>query len=106
LGIFLSGTPTKINFRQLLYSQKYVWLIKYSSGDGARKNEMGGARDMCVLEERYIEDVGAEALREIDHLFDLIIDGMLILKHPKKWVCMTWAGLICLKIGTVGRQAF
>jgi hypothetical protein len=28
------------------------------------------------------------------------------LKHPKKWVCMTWAGLICLKIGTVGRQAF
>jgi hypothetical protein len=29
-------------------------------------------------EERYIEDIGAEALMERVHLVDLFIDGMLI----------------------------
>ena len=34
---------------------------------------MGGARVTCDIEERYIEDVGAEAFRERDHLADLNI---------------------------------
>jgi hypothetical protein len=77
------------------------------SGDGAKKNEMGWTRGTCDIEGRYVEDVGAEALRERDHLLDLNIDRMLILKHiSKNWVCKAWTGLIWLRIGTVGRQAF
>jgi hypothetical protein len=45
---------------------------------------MGGARGTCDIEERYVENVGAEAVRERDHLVDLFIDGMLILKQISK----------------------
>jgi len=45
---------------------------------------MGRARGTSDIEERYIEDVGAEALRESDRLVDLNVDGMLILKQISK----------------------
>jgi hypothetical protein len=45
---------------------------------------MGRARGTCDIEERYIGDIGAEALRETDHLVDMFIDGILILKQISK----------------------
>ena len=45
---------------------------------------MDGARGTCDIEERYVEDVGAETLREREDLVDLNVDGMIILKQISK----------------------
>jgi hypothetical protein len=42
-------------------------------------------------------------MRERDHLGDLDVDGMIILRWLfRKWNVEAWTGLICLRIGTDG----
>jgi hypothetical protein len=57
-----------------------VLLAQYFSGDKIEKNEMGGACNTYVGDERRIQDFGGGNLRERDHLEDSGADGRIILK--------------------------
>jgi hypothetical protein len=65
---------------------------------------MGGACSAYGGEKRRIRGFGGN-LRERDHLGDLGVDGMIILRWIfRKWVVGAWTGLIWLRIGTGGRR--
>jgi hypothetical protein len=76
-----------------------ILITKYCSDDQIKKTEMSRACSTYEVEERF----WWERLREGDHLEDLSVDGMIILKWIfEKWDG-TWTRLICLRTGTGGR---
>jgi len=62
---------------------------------------MGGACSTYGGEERCMQGLWWENLRERDHLGDPGIHGRIVLKWIfRKWDGWTWTGLIWLGIGT------
>ena len=65
-------------------------------------NEMGGACNMCVGEERRIQGFGGGNLRERDHLEDPGLDGKIILRCIfRKWDVGVKTGPIWLMTGNM-----
>ena len=75
-------------------------LTKYA-GDQIKKNEMGGACCTYGKGQRRIQCFCWGNMRERDHLEELGVDGMIILRLIiKKSVESSWNGLIWLRILT------
>jgi hypothetical protein len=80
-----------------------VLLTKYCSGDQTKKNDMdGGMWHVWETGEVHTEFWWGD-LRDGDHLKDLSIDGLIILKWIfKKWDGEAWNGLLWLRIWRTG----
>jgi len=66
---------------------------------------MGGACSAYGGEERRIQGIGGENLRERDHFGDQGVDGRIILRCIfRKWDVGVWTGSNWFRIGADGGQ--